>query len=229
MENNCCQICKKNFSADELVHTNFLRPNLLKFVKNLNHDAGSGFICLNDLRKIREMRVHQVLGKLDNLEESIKDRIVDSINEESIVTENVNKEFLENLSFGEKAADSVAKFGGSWLFIGIFVFMIAAWVLWNNYEKVAFDPFPFIFLNLFLSCIAAFQAPIIMMSQNRQAEKDRLRDNADYQINLKAELEIQQLHSKLDLFMREEWNKLLEIQKLQIEISEEIVDITTTK
>ena len=226
-EKQCCQVCNQYFPNDSIVHASFLRPNLQesakKFFKKFQSD---GFICLNDLRKLRNFRIEETVEKINSMKEGIKEKVIRSINKDEIISENVSEEYEEQLTFGEKASDIVARFGGSWSFIGLFVFLIALWVTFNNLERVAFDPFPFIFLNLFLSCIAAFQAPIIMMSQNRQAEKDRLRDIADYQVNLKAELEIQQLHNKLDLFMSEEWHKLLEIQKLQIEIAEDIVDLT---
>ncbi len=223
-----CQVCQKKFSKDQLVHIHFLRPNLietgLKYFKNFQKE---GFICFSDLRKLRDKRIEDKIRSIADLSAETKDKIISSIQESSFVSEDIHQEYLEKISFGEKASDAVAKFGGSWFFIGIFTLMIAAWVIWNNHEKIAFDPFPYIFLNLFLSCIAAFQAPIIMMSQNRQAYKDRLRDTADYQVNLKAELEIQQLHNKLDLFMKEEWHKLMEIQKLQLEIAEDIVETTS--
>lgn len=226
-EKNTCQVCQKCLSNDLLINARFMRSSLqdsaLKFFENFNLD---GFICLEDLRSLRDYRIKETVGKLNQVNTIIKDKIIDSINNEKIITENVDQEFKEGLSFGEKASDAVARFGGSWLFIGLFSLMISIWILFNGSHNKAFDPFPFIFLNLFLSCIAAFQAPIIMMSQNRQSEKDRLRDIADYQVNLKAELEIQELHHKLDQFYKEEWNKLIEIQKLQLEVSEDIIDLT---
>ena len=137
--------------------------------------------------------------------DSVEKRVIDSIAENSTVAENVNESFGETLTVGQKVADRVASFGGSWLFIGLFFSFIIAWILVNTVwfiGKDAFDPYPYILLNLGLSTLAAFQAPIIMMSQNRQAAKDRLMQEAAYEINLKLELEIMHLHAKLDDVIR---------------------------
>lgn len=128
-------------------------------------------------------------------------RVIESIAEHTTVAENVNDSFVDTLSFGEKVADTVAAFGGSWKFIGLFFAFIFVWISLNSIWLIsgsAFDPYPFILLNLGLSSLAAFQAPIIMMSQNRQAAKDRIRQDAAYEINLKLELQVMRLHSKLD-------------------------------
>ena len=132
-------------------------------------------------------------------------KIIDSIAEQKPVAENVNESFTESLSFGQKVADQIAAFGGSWTFIGLFIAFIFLWIVANTYWFVggsSFDPFPFILLNLGLSSLAAFQAPIIMMSQNRQAQKDRVEQKATYEINLKLEIEIMRLHEKLDSIMK---------------------------
>jgi len=128
-------------------------------------------------------------------------KVIESIAEHTTVAENVNDSFVDTLSFGEKVADTVAAFGGSWKFIGLFFAFIFVWISLNSIWLIsgsAFDPYPFILLNLGLSSLAAFQAPIIMMSQNRQAAKDRIRQDAAYEINLKLELQVMRLHSKLD-------------------------------
>ena len=128
-------------------------------------------------------------------------KVIESIAEHTTVAENVNDSFVDTLSFGEKVADAVAAFGGSWKFIGLFFAFIFVWISLNSIWLIsgsAFDPYPFILLNLGLSSLAAFQAPIIMMSQNRQAAKDRIRQDAAYEINLKLELQVMRLHSKLD-------------------------------
>src|SRR5262249_22306426 len=107
-------------------------------------------------------------------------------------------EFLKELTFGERLADRVAEFGGSWTFLGLFAAFMLGWILLNSAQVRTFDPYPFILLNLLLSCLAAVQAPVIMMSQNRQAAKDRMEAQQDYQVNLKAEMEVMALHAKLD-------------------------------
>ena len=128
-------------------------------------------------------------------------KVIESIAENKSVAENVNVSFNDGLTFGQRVADKIATFGGSWAFIGIFFAFIAGWIVINTLWLVsepAFDPYPFILLNLGLSSLAAFQAPIIMMSQNRQASKDRLEQKATFEINLKLELELMRLHEKFD-------------------------------
>jgi uncharacterized membrane protein len=121
-------------------------------------------------------------------------------------------------------ADKLADFGGSWRFIGIFCGLLFLWVIMNSALIIwkPFDPYPFIFLNLILSCLAAIQAPVILMSQNRQEARDRLQAEYDYRINLKAELEIRHLHEKIDHLLMNQWQRLLEIQQIQMELMEEL-------
>ena len=139
------------------------------------------------------------------------------------ITKDINAAFVKQRTFGERVADQVAAFGGSWTFILIFVGAMAVWIAWNS-RGVGFDPFPFILLNLVLSCLAALQAPIIMMSQNRQAEKDRLEAHNDYEINLKAEMEVMSLHGKIDHLRDQQWVELVALQTRQIELLEQIRD-----
>ncbi len=149
--------------------------------------------------------------------------VLDSLNEEKLLAEKV---YLspESFSLSGELADQVARFGGSWGFIILFVIIIICWIAINMYwlKDKSFDPYPFILLNLILSCVAALQAPIIMMSQNRKEDCDRKRAENDYLINLKAEIEIRNLHQKLDLLMIEQMKNLLETQKAQMEILEEL-------
>ena len=138
------------------------------------------------------------------------------------IARNTAKEFDAKTTLGQRAADAVATFGGSWTFISIFAAIMVIWIGLNSFILVKynniFDPYPYILLNLFLSMLAAIQAPIILMSQNRQAEKDRLSAEHDYEVNLKAELEIMLLHEKMDLLREEQWGELLIIQKEQIRL-----------
>ena len=126
-------------------------------------------------------------------------------------------EFEEQLTFGERLADRIAAFGGSWGFISMFFAALLAWIAWNLERPAGFDPYPFILLNLVLSCLAALQAPVIMMSQNRMAAKDRLDARHDYEVNLKAEMEITQLHAKLDDLQQRAWAHLLDLQQRQLD------------
>jgi uncharacterized membrane protein len=145
--------------------------------------------------------------------------VIDSLQEEDSLVRKIFKGHRkENLTFSEKLADKVALFGGSWKFIMLFTTLIVAWVLINNIlDKKAFDYYPFILLNLVLSCLAVFQAPIILTSQNRQAKKERKRSEHEYLINLKAELQTRELNNKIDLIITEQMTVLLGIQKIQLE------------
>jgi len=138
------------------------------------------------------------------------------------VARNTNKEFDETLTFGQRLADQVATFGGSWTFIMIFASILLSWIVLNSFllakMNSAFDPYPYILLNLFLSMLASIQAPIIMMSQKRQAAKDRLDAAHDYEVNMKAELEIADLHRKVDEMREKQWAELIEMQQEQIRL-----------
>lgn len=141
------------------------------------------------------------------------------------VARNIEREFDEQLTLGERVADQVAAFGGSWRFIFLFTGLMAVWMLVNTWllRQHAFDPYPYILLNLLLSCLAALQAPVIMMSQNRAAEKDRLHAENDYQVNVKAELEIMRLHEKLNELREQDWTALVEMQQQQIVLLEQLL------
>ena len=144
------------------------------------------------------------------------------------VTRNTNKEFDDQLTFGQRLADNVAKFGGSWTFIIIFALILLTWVILNSLILArfqdAFDPYPYILLNLFLSMLASIQAPIIMMSQNRQASKDRMNAAHDYEVNLKAEMEIEALHQKMDELRDHQWAELVEMQQEQIRLLTKLLE-----
>jgi uncharacterized membrane protein len=161
-------------------------------------------------------------GELSELEQ----QVLESLAREETVSENVDEEYEDTRSFGERAADVVADFGGSWQFLGLFALVLIVWMAYNAWAAAqardAFDPYPFILLNLVLSCLAAVQAPIIMMSQKRQEAKDRLRSENDYKVNLKAELEIRHLHDKVDHIITRQWERLAEIQQIQLEIMQDL-------
>lgn len=149
--------------------------------------------------------------------------VVNAVEEEKLLSQKLYELDEKTPALGNKIADSVATFGGSWKFIISFIVFLLGWIILNIYLlHKAFDPYPFILLNLLLSAIAAIQAPVIMMSQNRKEEKDRLRATSDYLINLKAEIEVRNLHQKIDLLMSEQMQTLFEIQKVQMELMEEI-------
>jgi uncharacterized membrane protein len=168
---------------------------------------------INDLLKSED-------EQLTKLQQIVKQ----AIKEEKLIVENLMHQPLEVLSRGQRISDKVANFGGSWRFIIMFSSIIVVWVLFNTLlsDKVEFDPYPFILMNLFLSAIAALQAPIIMMSQNRKEEKDRKRNENDYLINLKAELEVRSLHQKIDLLLEEQIKVLFDSQAKQLELLKNI-------
>ena len=141
------------------------------------------------------------------------------------VSRNIEREFEDQLTLGERVADQVAAFGGSWKFILLFLGLMVVWMLVNTalLHQSAFDPYPYILLNLVLSCLAALQAPVIMMSQNRAAEKDRWHAENDYQVNVRAELEIMQLHEKFNDLREQDWTALVEMQQQQIALLERLV------
>ena len=149
-------------------------------------------------------------------------RVLQSFGDRRHVSRNTNREFEQNLTFGQRLADRVAAFGGSWTFIILFGVILFSWILLNSFlmarRGAAFDPYPFILLNLFLSMLAAIQAPIILMSQNRQSVKDRFDAAHDYEVNLKAELEILSLHEKIDELREKNWAELIEMQQEQIRL-----------
>lgn len=156
------------------------------------------------MKKYFENITKALLGQsYSNLDSSEK-AVIDSIADSTTVSENVNDVYNDSLTLGQRVADRVAAFGGSWLFIGLFFLLIIVWMAINSFWLAvdsAFDPYPYILLNLGLSSLAAFQAPIIMMSQNRQSEKDRIKQDAAFQVNLKLELEVMRLHERLDVMV----------------------------
>nr|WP_314835854.1 DUF1003 domain-containing protein [uncultured Flavobacterium sp.] len=182
------------------------------------------FISISELNLYREKYISNYLlaeiGELSNLEK----HVMGSLKEDTSLVSQVEDE-VETRTIGQKVADQVANFGGSWKFIILFGVFILLWILANIYILLnkGFDPYPFILLNLILSCLAALQAPVIMMSQNRQEEKDRERARKDYMINLKSELEIRMLHDKLDHLIQHQQHELIEIQKVQIEMMNDIL------
>ncbi len=150
--------------------------------------------------------------------------VKDAIDSEELIIKNLSNPETENLDFGQKISDKVAEFGGSWRFIISFFIVLTIWIIFNVFAIgiYKFDPYPFILMNLILSCIAALQAPIIMMSQNRQEEKDRKRNENDYLINLKAEMQIRSLNQKIDVLLEEQIKTLFETQEKQFELLKEI-------
>lgn len=202
-----------------------IRPTVLR---EIHSDFPSlpmdGFICNSDVSQYRMHYVENLLlrekGELSSLEE----KVIASIRDHDLMSNDHHEEYEEHLSLGQRLADRMAVFGGSWTFLITFFCFLLIWIGVNSFVLLTqpFDPYPFILLNLILSCLAAIQAPVIMMSQNRQEAKDRLRAQQDYRINLKAELEIRHLHEKMDHLLLQQWQRLVEVQQVQIDLLEEL-------
>jgi uncharacterized membrane protein len=220
-----CAICGKDFPASEVVSGGVVRREIAdEILEDYPDWSPEKFICRADLATFRGRYVHALLesekGELSSLEQDV----VRSLREHEILSSNIEDELEEKWTLGERLADRIAAFGGSWTFLICFGVFLLLWVGTNSFVLVSRppDPYPFIFLNLILSCLAAIQAPVIMMSQNRQEAKDRIRSQHDYRVNLKAELEIRHLHEKMDHLLSHQWERLVQIQELQLELLSEL-------
>ena len=202
-----------------------VRPAVSELIRR---ETGSwdenGWICLDDLQLYQHRYIQLLLetekGELSRLDHDV----LKAMKEQELLSKNPDIDFDAELTFGQRLADRIATFGGSWSFIIIFGLFLFLWMGLNSWLLIArpFDPYPFILLNLVLSSLAAIQAPLIMMSQNRQEARDRARAIHDYQVNLKAELEIRQLHQKIDHLLSRQWERLVEIQEIQMELINDI-------
>jgi uncharacterized membrane protein len=223
-----CAVCKKIFAQTDVISAHIVRDPVNALIR-LDHPNWSdeSYICRSDLAAYRTKYVHSLLesdkGELSELEKEV----LDNLQKHELISSNIDDAFDRDRSLGERLADRLATFGGSWSFLILFGLFLLAWIVMNS--MVLFwrpvDPYPFIFLNLLLSCLAAIQAPVIMMSQNRQEAKDRRRAEHDYKVNLKAELEIRQIHEKLDHLLNKQWERLVQIQEIQIEQLSEINEL----
>jgi len=224
-----CQVCRKYFKVAEVIKGNLIEGPIAKLIQEMHPKwSPNDYICLADLNLFRTRYVTGVLKSASQEVYDLEKGMAKSLKEEELVSRNINKEFETGMTLGDRLADRLADFGGSWIFIGIFMTILVIWMginTWILLEK-PFDPYPYILLNLVLSCLAAIQAPVILMSQNRQESKDRLRSEHDYQINMKAEIEIRKLHEKIDHLLMHQWQRLMEIQQLQVDLMEEISQIS---
>ena len=215
----------KEFPENEKISAKNIRQSLLHFINKTHPNfSKSCFLSIEEMNEYREKYISEFLNKkLGNLTE-VEKQVIQSVSKNTMISTEVEEDEKE-ITFGQKLADKVAEFGGSWCFIIFFMSFLVVWILLNVFwlSNHGFDPYPFILLNLILSCIAAIQAPVIMMSQNRQEEKDRERAKKDYKINLKSELEIRELHEKIDHLIIHYQQDLLEIQKTQIDLLENIL------
>jgi len=220
-------ISQKEFPINEKFIGGAIRKSIFdSILKDHANFTKKSTIALSELNFYRQKYLANYLleevGALTGLENDVLETIA---NNEMITAKRITTDDGADFSLGQRLADAVASFGGSWKFIIIFGLFIAIWIMSNIVflMNTGFDPYPFILLNLILSCLAALQAPVIMMSQNRQEEKDRERAQKDYMINLKAELEIRTLHEKLDHLILHQQQELLTIQQVQVEMLDDIM------
>jgi uncharacterized membrane protein len=226
METFRSDLSNREFPISERISAKTIWHPVLNIIQRDNPQfSHNSYLSRSELNLYREKYVTEYLiqeiGELTEAEKSV----LASLSNNTTLTDKIEEDDQQILSVGQKIADKVATFGGSWTFIisfGVFIFL---WISVNVFWLVnkSFDPYPFILLNLILSCIAALQAPVIMMSQNRQEEKDRQRSKKDYMINLKSELEIRTLQEKVDHFIMDQQQELLEIQKVQVEMMSDIL------
>jgi uncharacterized membrane protein len=217
-------ISGKKFRRRDMVNIDGLRPSLAERIRSDFPDLpANAMISRAELARYRMIYVEELLQQEHGEFTELDRQVAESISNQDTIAENTEEEFEEHRTLGEVLSDHLASFGGSWAFLISFFTVLVIWMGFNLFqgETAAFDPYPFILLNLVLSCIAAIQAPIIMMSQKRQEAKDRLRAFNDYRVNLKAELEIRHLHEKMDYLISKQWQRLAEIQQMQLEIMQE--------
>ncbi len=220
-----CSLCGAPTEARKLVAAQKLENQIVEIIKRERPEwEGQRGICPNCHE---QYRAKKFLGYLETEYRKISDMeqaVVSKIARRGRVSRLVNQEFEATMTLGQRVADRVARFGGSWPFIFIFGAVLLGWMALNSWVLATrpFDPYPFILLNLVLSALAAIQAPVIMMSQNRQAEKDRLQAQQDYEINLMAEIEIRDLHDKMDGLRYKQWHELWHMQQRQLDLLEHL-------
>lgn len=227
METFISDLSGREFPAGERIHLGTIRANILALMKQDQPELKEdGFISLRELAVYRERYITEYLTKQIGQIGEVQRTVINAMENQSLLSEQLERGEESELTLGQRLADRVASFGGSWTFISAFGVFLVCWIMLNIIflGNQGFDPYPFILLNLILSCIAALQAPIIMMSQNRQEEKDRERAKKDYMINLKSELEIRVLHEKIDHLIIHQQQELLEIQRVQIEMMDDILE-----
>jgi uncharacterized membrane protein len=219
-------ISGEKFSISQKISAKGLRESLFSYI-HAKHPAFEldSYLAVSELNELRSQFISDYIR--DEIKELglVESQVIASMTDQSTISDKLDTEIKEKPTFGQRVADKVATFGGSWTFIISFGCFLVVWIATNVIvlSSHPFDSFPFILLNLILSCIAAMQAPVIMMSQNRQEEKDRERSKKDYLINLKSELEIRILHDKIDHLMMHQHQDLLEIQHVQVEMMNDIL------
>ena len=219
-------ISNLEFPVSERISGKTIRQSILDLIQKDNPQfTAEKFLSVSELNNYREQYIEGFLKKQIGGLNDLDQTVLESLKDKTTLTDKLDGEDIHAMTFGQRIADHVAAFGGSWTFIISFAVFLLVWICINIYwlGNKGFDPYPFILLNLILSSLAAIQAPVIMMSQNRQEEKDRERGKKDYMINLKSELEIRMLHEKIDHLIINEQQEVLEIHKVQIEMMNDIL------
>ncbi|MBN1651468.1 MAG: DUF1003 domain-containing protein [Bacteroidales bacterium] len=219
-------LSNSEFPIEERVSGKTIRSSIFKLIEKDNPEFTTDkFLAMSELNNYRQKYVEEFLtnqlGSLSDLDHTV----LFSLKDKNTLSDKLDNDEGESMTFGQRIADKVASFGGSWTFIISFTVFLLLWIMLNIVflANKGFDPYPFILLNLILSSLAAVQAPVIMMSQNRQEEKDRERGKKDYMINLKSELEIRMLHEKIDHLIISQQQEVIEIHKVQIEMLNDIL------
>ena len=222
-----CQICGKEKTREDLVPASSVRSSIAGIiVQDYPGWSPEGYICRTDLGRFRIAYIQHALEKECDESALLQGTDKTGVTQEDHLPKNDYIEYEQELTFGEHISDRIAGFAGSWSFIAVFACLIFLWVFLNTYLLLTrpFDPYPFILLNLVLSILTAIQAPVIIMSQNRQETRDRLHADRDYQVSVHTELEIHRLHKKIDHLMTTQGQRLLEIQQIQTELLEELAE-----
>lgn len=225
MDTFISDLSRKEFPVSEKISAKTIQSPVLSVMQAQHPQFKAGDHCaLTELNMYRQKYIAGYLAKEVGELSVLEATVLEALKNKDTLTDKLNED--EPLTTGQKMADRIAAFGGSWKFIITFFMFLGGWIALNAFwfQNRSFDPYPFILLNLILSCIAALQAPLIMMSQNRQEEKDRERSKKDYMINLKSELEIRVLHEKIDHLMIHQQHELIQIQKVQIEMMQDIME-----
>jgi uncharacterized membrane protein len=227
MKSFTSDLSNKEFPVSEKISAKTVRSSILELIKADNPQfTADKYLSVTELNFYRAKYIEHFLNNhISNLT-GLEKTVLGSMKDNTTLTDKIDIEDKQAMTFGQRIADKVASFGGSWTFIISFGVFLTVWISANVFwlANKGFDPYPFILLNLILSSLAALQAPVIMMSQNRQEEKDRERGKMDYMINLKSELEIRMLHEKIDHLVISQQQDVIEIQKVQIEMMNDILE-----
>lgn len=226
METFISDLSNKEFPVSEKISAKFVRKSIMDLILKENPQfSNTLFLSESELNHYRKKYVEVFLTKQIGKMTSLEKTVLNSLKNKTTLTDKLDGDELQTMTYGQRIADKVASFGGSWTFIISFAVFLLVWISINIYwlGNKGFDPYPFILLNLILSSLAAIQAPVIMMSQNRQEEKDRERGKNDYMINLKSELEVRMLHEKIDHMIMSQQQEVQEIHKVQIDLMNDIL------